>query len=117
MNLTRKNLSWAIRVWWNERIAEGCQLEFLEDSQEGIDWAGDDLWKKRVALHALLRDFNKSRSMDIEAILFGQAFNDATMETKRKQKYVVATLSNGREGLRLINCVVFGKKPLTLLAV
>jgi hypothetical protein len=110
-----EKLVWQVRKWWNERIVDGCQLEFVDDTHVRSDWMGEGRWKTRVAVSALHRDFCRSKGIHVTQTAFSMAFTEAARAPDRTQKTVQYKTWNGVTGRKPVAFVRFGKAPLTPL--
>lgn len=106
-----EKLAWQVRSWWNERIAAGCQLKFVDDTVPRIDWVGENTWKRRVSMDALWLDFCRSRGVTCKKAVFAEAFNRATGNRDRVLKKVPNRTPRGLQGEKLVAFVRFGDRP------
>lgn len=106
-----------IRDWWNERIAEGCQLEFISDTLEDIDWQGENEWKKWVALHTLHADFSRSKKLVMPLNQFSLNFVKATGERRRHWRKVKVDFAPGLTGIKRVKVLQFGPPPCVPLPI
>jgi hypothetical protein len=100
-----------VRIWWNERIIDGCQLSFKENAVQGVTWKGEGSWKRAVALSALHADFMASSGVSVPVSVFGDVFNSATLERKRKMMTIPITIAFGLVMRKPVAFVVFEGKP------
>ncbi len=112
---TRTVNVWDVRKWWNERIIEGCQFEFFEDTRQNVDWRGEEKWKRFVRIAALKADFERSR--DTQVMFFAALFKRAAQHDDIVVKRVPIDISHNLTMLKPKLFYRFVKQPLTPLPV
>lgn len=104
-----------VRKWWNERINEGCQFEFFEETREKVDWRGKDKWKKFVRAGALKTDYERSRNTEVYQ--FAAVFIRAAQHDDMIMRTIPIDIGHNLTMLSPKSFFRFGKRPLTPLPV
>ncbi len=86
----RSTVLYCVRVWWAERIVDGCQYKYLGETIEDIDWKGEERWKRLTTVHSLHCDFQNWARRPVPINEFGKAFKViANPDKVRKHCYAV----------------------------
>lgn len=112
-----EKLVYEIRAWWNERIVDGKQLEFIGDYLEGQDYRGKGDWKRYISVWALKADYERSRGIEVSPSQWCKAFPRASGMDAKGDAYLrrVRMEIDGMKSIRHIRFYRFEKRPLTVM--